>query len=182
MHPSEPNRVYAAGDAGCYVSDDAGATFTLMGGGLTQAPRGHAVKIRPDDPNTVYCTIQGTGVFRSIDHAATWTRLDGGLPPEASGGRIVLAMSQSDPDILIAGYDIDGGTIYRTEDGGDTWIEVAGIGIESGYCFGQCWYDNVVGIDPANPDILYAGGINTYGSLDAGANWTQISSSASSDP
>ena len=39
----------------------------------------------------------------------------------------------------------------------------------------QGWYDNIIAVDPANPDIVWAGGIDLFRSDDGGANWGQAS-------
>ena len=39
----------------------------------------------------------------------------------------------------------------------------------------QGWYDNVLAVDPLNPDIVWAGGIDLFRSDDAGQNWGQAS-------
>jgi hypothetical protein len=128
--------------------------------------------VRPDDPDRVYCAVWGGsegGIYRSTDRGASWQLLTAGLPAKGTVGRIALAVSRSNPDILLAGIDKSGGTLYKTTDGGDTWTALAGG--SAGYCGGQCWYDNAVGIDPANPQVLYAGGIGHRRSLDGGATW-----------
>jgi photosystem II stability/assembly factor-like uncharacterized protein len=35
----------------------------------------------------------------------------------------------------------------------------------------QGWYDNVLAVDPTNPDVVWAGGIDLFRSDDAGQNW-----------
>ncbi|MGB3005113.1 MAG: T9SS type A sorting domain-containing protein, partial [Chitinophagaceae bacterium] len=36
------------------------------------------------------------------------------------------------------------------------------------------WYDLAIGVDPANPDIVIAGGLNFYRTINGGITWTQI--------
>jgi photosystem II stability/assembly factor-like uncharacterized protein len=178
MHRSDPDRIYAAGADGCYVSDDAGANFTrLEGGGLPDNGGASDVLVRPDDPDWVYCAIWGgsaPGIHRSTDGGQTWSQLTHGFPE--AGGRISLAISRGHPEVLVAGTDVSAGRVYRTTDGGDTWTALEGD--YEGYCGGQCWYDNVVGVDPADPEVIYAGGIHTWRSLNGGLTWSRISSSA----
>lgn len=48
------------------------------------------------------------------------------------------------------------GCLRRSTDGGVTWSgKLAGAG---GFCGGQCWYDNVVAIHPADADVILVGG------------------------
>jgi len=177
IHSSEPTRIYAAGDTGCFVSTDSGAMFNLIDApGLPTGVKASDVLIRPDNPDWVYCAIWDDsygGVYRSTDRGANWTFLDNGFP--AGPRRIALAISQSNPNILIAGIGIASGQIYKTDDGGDSWHQPKDTGSLS-YCGSQCWYNNAVGIDPVNPDILYAGGISAYKSTDGGVTWTGMSS------
>ena len=176
MHPAQPDRLLAAGSGGCWVSNDGGANFTGFGGGLPDVSASDIV-IRPDDPDTVYCAIWGSssgGVWRTTNGGQNWSHLQNGIPFGTNPGRISLAISASNPDILIAGIQEGNGTVYYTADGGDSWVQRNLFG----YCSGQCWYDNHVAIDSADPTILYAAGINVWRSLDSGLNWSQASSSS----
>ena len=177
IHETETSRLYAAGQSGCYVSSDAGANFSLIGGGLPSDASASDVLIRPDNPDVVFCAIwggTGSGIWRSIDHGISWSRLSNGLP--ASGeGRIALAVSANNPDVMLAGMAVGNGTLYTTTDGGDNWITANG-GSAHGYCGGQCWYDNAVGVDPDNPNLMYAAGVSAYKSTNGGASWASSSS------
>jgi hypothetical protein len=173
LHPSEPTRLYAAGDSGCYLSTDGGATFNLMSGiGLPTNAGASDVLVRPDNANVVFCAIWGGtngGIYRSTDHAASFQLLTNGLPAMGTVQRISLAISKSSPATMLAGIDQNSGTIYKTTDGGNTWAALAGG--STGYCGSQCWYDNAVGIDSDNPSVMYAGGVDFYRSLDGGVTW-----------
>ncbi|HUC44611.1 MAG TPA: hypothetical protein VMR65_11260, partial [Candidatus Sulfotelmatobacter sp.] len=173
IHKSEPTRLYAAGDSGCYLSTDGGATFNLMSTvGLPTNAGASDVLIRPDDPNTVFCAIWGGangGIYRSTDHAASFQLLTTGLPAMGTVQRISLAISKSNPAIMLAGIDQNNGTIYKTVDGGTTWAALAGGSV--GFCGGQCWYDNALGIDAGDPNVMYAGGVGLSRSLDGGTTW-----------
>ena len=37
--------------------------------------------------------------------------------------------------------------------------------------FNQGWYDNVIAVDPVNPDVVWAGGVDLFRSDDQGQNW-----------
>lgn len=39
----------------------------------------------------------------------------------------------------------------------------------------QGWYDNAIAVDPADPNVVWAGGIDLFRSDDGGANWGQAS-------
>jgi trimeric autotransporter adhesin len=69
--------------------------------------------------------------------------------------------------------------IYKSTDGGDNWAVTPtsppGTGVEPSINPGQQgWYDLAIGVDPANPNNVVAGGLNFYRSTDGGATWAQI--------
>jgi photosystem II stability/assembly factor-like uncharacterized protein len=65
------------------------------------------------------------GIYKSEDAGVTWTKLTDGLPT-ADMGRIALAMSPQDSNILYAHLTAAGGQsgFFRTEDQGATWKRV----------------------------------------------------------
>jgi len=121
------------------------------------------------------------GIYRSNDFGTTWDYL--GKVDENEGiGKLVV--HPTDPTIVFAGFGrtyYQGG-VYRSADGGDTWVSVLPylivIDIE---------------VDNNNPNIIYAtgnvsGGMPNYGvqtgiykSLDYGVTWEHISNMYFSD-
>ena len=84
-------------------------------------------------------------------------------------------------NVLYALPEMSGGftpQIYRSNDGGATWAATTtsppSTSAEPTINGGQGWYDLAIGVDPANPDIVVAGGLNFYRTIDGGATWTQI--------
>jgi len=69
--------------------------------------------------------------------------------------------------------------IYKSTDGGANWATTTtsppgGTAEPSILPGGQGWYDLAIGVDPADPNIVIAGGLNFYRSINGGATWTQI--------
>ncbi|HAN95997.1 MAG TPA: hypothetical protein DCQ98_00525, partial [Planctomycetaceae bacterium] len=123
VSPTDENRLYVAAmghlyteneERGVYRSLDGGATWerTLYVGPSVGATD---LLIDPRDPNVVYAATYerirrpwnfdgagpGSGIWKSTDAGATWTRLAGGLPG-GEIGRIGLAMFAGDPNFLYA--------------------------------------------------------------------------------
>lgn len=140
------------------------------------------------------------GVFRSSDSGTTWTLLDGPWNDLDGGiGRVELAVAPSNPNVLYVsiqdafdGAGLDGGLLglWRTNNAKaatPTWSRVPTGAIDDGsglygYCGWnaafespqpQCWYSHEISVDPTNPDILYAGGVELW--KYNGSTWTEVS-------
>lgn len=68
--------------------------------------------------------------------------------------------------------------IYKSTDGGASWVPTSssppGTAAEPSINLGQGWYDLAIGVDPNNPNIVIAGGLNFYKTTDGGASWSQL--------
>jgi photosystem II stability/assembly factor-like uncharacterized protein len=125
----------SGGDRGLYKTTDGGETWTRAlavddDTGVTD------VEIDPRNPEVLYAaTYQrrrhvwsllagpGSGIHKSTDGGATWRRLERGLP-EGDMGKIGLAVSPADPDVVYATVEAaeekERG-FYRSRDGGESW-------------------------------------------------------------
>ena len=143
-----------------------------------------SLAVDPVNPQRVFVAVYGSGIRRSTDGGASFMTLSGGLPTSGFS-RIVLAIAASDPQVLYAAY-VNPSTsgllgLYRTVDGGDNWTR---LNATPDFPKPQAWYDLSVGVDPANPNHLFCGGVSpiyaTAGvieSVNGGQSWTEISGS-----
>jgi photosystem II stability/assembly factor-like uncharacterized protein len=141
------------------------------------------------------------GIYRSVDGGVTWSRVEGPWgtdpgPTRSTVGRIELAMSPSNPNIVYAGMQLPpngGGNalgllgLYRTDNAwadSPSWIEIptdaTGAG---GYCGpSKCGYSHVLSVDPTEPNTLFAGGAEDgfwrCTSCDASPIWTNTTRTA----
>lgn len=123
---------------------------------LTQkaAPSIQALAVKGD---TVYAGSFGSGVFRSDNRGASWSRANTGL-----GDPFVLSLAVTDDGTVYAGTL--GGGVYRSRDGGQVWkavntglkrLEVKALLVQGG--------------------VLYAGtGDGVYRLSDDGNTWTVL--------
>jgi len=201
-HPTDPNIVYVAalgniwgpvGDRGFFKTTDGGQTWTKLTAGLPddygRTGALYAV-MHPSDPNTIYVSFWGRdrtpyrlnsggphgGIFKTTDGGKTFRKLTKGLP-EGPSGKIGLAISRSNPRVLMAHYEHGfqparndpayndmtklGSGIYRSEDGGETWQYMNRY-------FSRPFYYNHVAISPLNDRLTYHYNQNLQFSTDGG--------------
>src|SRR3984893_9833518 len=149
---------------GIYRSADGGKTWTQVVSGNP----GTAVLFDPVNGNTAYAALGNSfpggteSVFKSTDGGQTWSANNGSganVLPIANAGRIVLAMDPSHTATLYAGLaNVGTGSLlglFKSADGGGNWTELTST---PDYCTPQCWYDHTIAVDPANSNVIYAGG------------------------
>jgi photosystem II stability/assembly factor-like uncharacterized protein len=61
--------------------------------------------------------------------------------------------------------------VFKTTDAGTSWNKLA---VPFDYMISQGWFDNIIGVHPTNPDIVYAGGVKLIRSSDGGQSWERI--------
>ncbi|MBX2826993.1 MAG: T9SS type A sorting domain-containing protein [Flavobacteriaceae bacterium] len=114
----------------------------------------------------------GSGLHRSTDGGVTWTEMTSGLPTlPAEKGRISIDISQSNPAVLYARYADASGSIqgvYRTADGGDTWVEVNSSQLTN---VGFHWWFRGIFVDPTDENTLYNVDFIVEKSTDGGNSW-----------
>jgi photosystem II stability/assembly factor-like uncharacterized protein len=144
VHPGNSDIVYVAaqgplwspgGDRGLFKTEDGGKTWVkILGGGEYTGV--NEVRMDPRNPDVLWAStheryrnvaavINGgpeSGIHKSTDGGKTWRRLTKGLPEEDMG-RIGLAVSPQNPDVVYATIELAHrmGGFWRSEDGGESW-------------------------------------------------------------
>lgn len=144
VHPKDSETVWVAaqgplwnagGDRGIFKTTDGGKTWRRVLGD-DQWVGATDLVIDPRDPDVLYAATwqrhrtvaaylgggPGSGIHRSTDGGETWQRLTEGLP-ESNMGKIGLAISPQQPDVIYAAIELDRrkGAIYRSADQGSSW-------------------------------------------------------------
>jgi len=112
----------------------------------------------------------GSGIHKTTDGGATWTKLANGLPA-GDKGRIGLSVYAADPRVVYATVEAraPGSGIYRTLDAGVTWEKTSSLNSRPNY-YSQ------IRIDPRDRDWIYSLGSNRgfYFSNDGGKTFTEL--------
>ena len=144
VHPDNSNIVWVAaqgplwnkgGDRGVYKTTDGGKTWKKVLGDDEWTGATNIV-IDPRNPDLLYAATwqrhrnvamylgggPGSGIHRSTDGGNTWEKLTNGLP-KSNMGKIGLAISPQNPDVIYAAIELDRrtGGVFRSEDRGSTW-------------------------------------------------------------
>ncbi len=148
VHPENSDVVWVAaqgplwskgGERGLYMTEDGGKSWKRVLGddqwvGVTE------VVIDPRDPDWLYAATwqrhrnvaaymgggPGSGLHRSTDGGKTWRKLSKGLP-SSNMGKIGLAISPQNPDVLYAAIELDRrtGGVYRSHNRGISWKKMS---------------------------------------------------------
>src|SRR3954469_8271497 len=109
--------VWKAGpDRGLYKTTDGGTTWTMAKAGANDHTGFIDVALDPRNPDVVYAASWemlrtpyslnsggvGSGLFKSTDAGKTWTEIKGNGYPEGAKGRIGIAVSRSNPQVVYA--------------------------------------------------------------------------------
>jgi photosystem II stability/assembly factor-like uncharacterized protein len=163
------------GDRGLYKSSDGGKNWKPV---LTISENTGVVDVQldPSNPDVLYAAayqrrrhvftlIDGgpeSAIYKSSDAGATWNKVTSGLP-SVDMGRIGLAVSPADPNVIYATIEAaDGkGGIFRSSDKGATWER------RNEFDAGAMYYARVVA-DPKNVDRIFVMNVELRESLDGG--------------
>jgi photosystem II stability/assembly factor-like uncharacterized protein len=163
IDPNNSQGILAATRSGIFRSTDAGGTWANR-----YAVETLDVAFHPTDSSQ--CIAGGyNGLARYSTNGGVNWRTASGLP---GVGRVELSYSRSNPSTVFASVENSGGEIYRSLDGGHSYL-LRNRG--TNYLGQQGGYDNAIWADPTSTNTIIVGGRDLWRSTDAGATLTQIS-------
>jgi photosystem II stability/assembly factor-like uncharacterized protein len=212
VHPLNSNLIYAAVAGPLYSKNSYRGVFKSTNAGTTwqkvlyisDSTSCTDVAVDPTDQNIVYAAmferLRGpsfrkaagvtSGLYKSTNAGATWTRLASVLPAPANNiGRICVTVAPSNANIVYAlyrktsnptGYSQDNifEGFYKSTDKGVTWVRMPNSILPAEFSnFG--WYFGLLKVDPLNPNVIYCGDIDIYKSADGGNSWINLTNSYS---
>jgi len=184
--PETPSTVYAYGLGGLFKSTDSGESWVDTG--FPDSVRTPAIDpkngvttfaIDPQNSEVIYagtfvCSgICGGRVFKSTDGGHTWITPKFVFTwPVCSQSISALAVDPQKPSTLFAtttDCNDQGGDLFKSTDGGMTWQKTI-LRVFTYYAA-----QNVIDIDPQNPNRMYVGtGYGIATSTDGGESWSQV--------
>ncbi|PLX31149.1 MAG: hypothetical protein C0600_06365, partial [Ignavibacteria bacterium] len=179
FNPYREGEILACTRGGILRSTDAGASWQTVRSS-TANPWSAMVEYSATEPGLVYASAEGEGIYRSTNHGASFTRLS---EVEAQPfSRVYLVSAPTNGLILYAAFTHRDtqqcAGMYRSDDSGRSWKQLAiPLSRLSGqtYMGGQGRYNSVLAVHPEDPDIVWAGGVDLYRSMDGGMSWDQMS-------
>jgi photosystem II stability/assembly factor-like uncharacterized protein len=140
---------------------------------------------RADEPNVLYAGIQPAALFKSTDRGASWELNESlfdhphrGTWNPGAGGLCLhsIVLDPRDKSRMYVGISAAG--VYRTDDGGQTWLPrnknvLADFGAKTYPEYGQCVHK--FAMHPSRPDVLFQQNhCGVYRSDNCGDDWIDI--------
>jgi photosystem II stability/assembly factor-like uncharacterized protein len=193
VHPTDSNTVWVSsqgplwskgGQRGLFKTTDGGSTWenvlkTNQWTGVT------SLVIDSRNPDKLYAatwqrqrtlpayvgTGPGSAIHTTDDGGKTWQKLTEGLP-KTNMGKIGLAISQINPDVVYAGIELNQrkGGLYRSANRGASWTKMSD---EVGGGTGPHYYQEIFA-DPHRFDRIYMASNYSKYSDDGGKTWTPV--------
>ena len=117
-----------------------------------------------------------TKLFKSLDEGITWKEITGnGLPALTGRTSVAVAMNTNSQRMYLIGNF----GLYRSDNGGDTWRQMAAN--DRRIANGQNGYNCGVYVDPSNPEIVYTINTSSFRSLDGGNTFTGLKGAPGGD-
>lgn len=194
IHPSNPDRVYAAALGHLFAPNDERGIFRSVDGGKTwqkilfrNADTGAIdLAMDPMNPDVLYAGFwqvrrtpwslesggPGGAIFKSEDGGDTWKDISKspGLP-KGIIGKVGLTVSPVDNNRVWAIVEAEDGGVFRSDDAGKTWRRVN----ENRNLRQRAWYYTRIYADTADVNRVYVLNVGFWRSDDGGTTFRAIS-------
>jgi photosystem II stability/assembly factor-like uncharacterized protein len=211
IDPKGPDTVYAcvpgrlwsdSVERGVYRTTDGGRSWVKVLAGTNGSTGCSMLAMDPEDGKTLYAGMwdfrrkgwtfrsggdgpdapSGSGLFKSTDGGADWTRLDEksatGLP-RGPWGRVAVAVAPSKPNVVYAFIEavppLNG--LYRSDDGGATWTMKDR---SQNMIWRPFYFANLI-VDPKNENRIVKPDGSLIMSTDGGASFSNIGGATHGD-
>ncbi|MCZ6917375.1 MAG: hypothetical protein O7I93_11400 [Gemmatimonadetes bacterium] len=218
VHPTDPDVVWVAANGHLFGENEERGIYKTTDGGATwqkvlyvdEHTGATDIVLDPSDPNMLFAaTYQrqrsaccfagggpGSGLWRSDDGGDSWNRIEGNGLPLGTMGRIALAMTPADPDMVYAQIEVaadrqdplsqsemeewqrlddvdslppdpEWNGIWRSSDKGQTWEFRSNEN-------GRPMYFSQLRVSPEDPDLVYVVDQRVHKSRDGGRSFETL--------
>jgi len=184
INPDNSSELLAAGVSGIYKSTDTGDNWSQIDSRFIWD-----IEQQPDNPDVLYATTHDffggiCSIIKSTDFGDNWQLLNTGIPANDTVLRIEVAIAPSDSNYVYAacgGWDDAFYAFYQSADCGETWTKKADssqvnifgqLNGDPDNKLAQSSYDLWAMVDPNDPERVFTGAMNIWGSEDGGENWS----------
>lgn len=160
-----PNKIFAATQRGLRISEDGGQTWDVVSSLSFSTIIDVAVT---NDGNTVFVSSSSGQGYKSTDGGQSFSQLDAKTDfPIGNLGRIEFAIAPSNENYIYAcvgtsGFSSSTYGIYQSKDKGASWTSIGKGNNYFNPLGNQADYDNVIAVDPYNPEKIYVGGVTFW--------------------
>jgi photosystem II stability/assembly factor-like uncharacterized protein len=175
----------AGGERGLYKTTDGGRTWQASltideNTGVTD------VAMDPRNPDVLYAAAYqrrrhvgmlmgggpGSGIYKTVDGGRSWKKIEAGLP-QVNKGRIALAISPQQPDVIYAWMNLahpraERMEFWRSSNGGESWEFMSNRQVQDPQYYGEIF------TDPHRFDRVYVVEMNLHFTDDGGKTWRQL--------
>ena len=193
VHPTNPDLVYVAAlghvwapnpERGVFRSKDGGRTWEKI---LFKNDSTGVVDLvmDPNNPNVLYAGFwqagrtpwllssggNGSGLWKTTDGGDHWTDItrNPGLPA-GIWGNIGVTVSGANSNRLWANIEADSGGVFRSDDGGKTWMQVN----NDRNLRQRAWYYTKIYADPKDTNVVYDSNVSFMKSTDGGKTFRPV--------
>ncbi len=201
IHPTNPDIVYVASFGKYSVASEERGVFRSTDGGdswervLFRDAQTGAIDLAIDrnNPEVIYAALwqafrkeytmssggPGSGMFKSTDGGDSWTEMtrNPGMPQEGVVGRIGIAVSSANSDVVYSLFENDNGGLFRSNDAGATWELVN----DERRIRQRAFYYTHVFADHQDEDVVYLQNTSVFRSDDGGATYEVINNGTHGD-
>jgi len=193
VNPANPDLVYVGAlghvwapnpERGVFRSKDGGKTWEKI---LFRNDSTGVVDLimDPNNPNVLYAGLwqagrtpwllssggKGSGLFKTTDGGDHWTEItrNPGLPA-GIWGNIGITISGAKSDRIWANIEADSGGVFRSDDGGKTWIQTN----SDRNLRQRAWYYTKIHADPKDTNVVYDNNVSFMKSVDGGKTFRPV--------
>jgi len=154
--------ISARNGEGIFASPDFGESWQLRNGGLTTTNNIYGLHACLNSPSTMMAIVNTEGVIKTTDEGINWQYI-----PNLNNTYKSVAIHPEDYQTAFSLKFYGDYFLYKTTDLGLSWELISSMTNHGGAL-------PEIFIDPANPQVMYLGGHQSFHSTDGGYTWREL--------